>query len=762
MNPSEPPSNSLAAQARQVFVRELIDHLPQVAERVQADLQQRLDGAVFGEAAQVLNDTLIRLRRLAPRWLELARERLSRSLKWAPAARAPEASALSLLGEEVVENQILTARAALAALDKGSEALNELRLRLQRLELTDGLDPRDPVQAANAMQALVDAWLAAELTRAEWQACQHTLHAALAQAVAQAYQDANRFLLTRGVLPEIDLRELVRRSGRADAASPRVAASPVASSGAPSRHSGLGGLTHVMPLSSAAARGGAPVPAGPSVGGDALSQLSSFVAQRVPGLQAWLQPSPSPGPASGGAAPGGVAPEVPMAPGPAPAWLRSVAVPAVDWSSLDAGAAGVKAQARALKQAASTDEEKALIELVALIFDGILSEDRIPASIRVWFARLQMPVLRHALSDPTFLSSEAHPARVLIDRMGACVLGFDPTVPLVDLEAEIKRIVQVIEQYPETGRRVFELMLDEFQGFLGQAVRQQPQWRRVTDVATQLEQRGTLTVQYTIELRRLLDGVPVHDGLRDFLFQTWAEVMAQAAVAYGPDDERAKRVRQLAADLLWAAGAKPSRHERAQVIARVPGLMGQLRDGLALLGLDAERQEAAIQPVSEALAAAFVARTAPIDAGWLSGLTEQLERLEGAFDASSDEPVPLDRDSIELLTGEDASQVTVLPNPEQPVPKHLLAWAAALPVGGGFRLDHNGQEVTVQLVWVSPRRQLYLLAPASRQAYLLTQARVAQYLKAGLLRATQSEPLTAQASRQALEKLQANPERLLA
>jgi len=256
----------------------------------------------------------------------------------------------------------------------------------------------------------------------------------------------------------------------------------------------------------------------------------------------------------------------------------------------------LKAQARALKQAASTDEEKALIELVALIFDGILSEDRIPASIRVWFARLQMPVLRHALSDPTFLSSEAHPARVLIDRMGACVLGFDPTVPLVDLEAEIKRIVQVIEQYPETGRRVFELMLDEFQGFWVQAVRQQPQWRRVTDVATQLEQRGTLTVQYTIELRRLLDGVPVHDGLRDFLFQTWAEVMAQAAVAYGPDDERAKRVRQLAADLLWAAGAKPSRHERAQVIARVPGLMGQLRDGLALLGLDAERQRPRSNP----------------------------------------------------------------------------------------------------------------------------------------------------------------------
>jgi hypothetical protein len=32
--------------------------------------------------------------------------------------------------------------------------------------------------------------------------------------------------------------------------------------------------------------------------------------------------------------------------------------------------------------------------------------------------------------------------------------------------AEIKRVVQVIEQYPETGKRVFQLVYSEFQRFL--------------------------------------------------------------------------------------------------------------------------------------------------------------------------------------------------------------------------------------------------------------------------------------------------------
>jgi hypothetical protein len=80
---------------------------------------------------------------------------------------------------------------------------------------------------------------------------------------------------------------------------------------------------------------------------------------------------------------------------------------------------------QALKKAAASPEERATIEIVALLFQSILTEDRIPAAVRVWFARLQMPVLRVAVSEPDFFATTDHPARRLIDRMGACVMGFD-------------------------------------------------------------------------------------------------------------------------------------------------------------------------------------------------------------------------------------------------------------------------------------------------------------------------------------------------
>jgi hypothetical protein len=80
-----------------------------------------------------------------------------------------------------------------------------------------------------------------------------------------------------------------------------------------------------------------------------------------------------------------------------------------------------------LKKKASTQSEKATIEIVALMFQSILAEERIPPAVRVWFARLQMPVLRVALAEPEFFGSLEHPARQLIDRMGpACWASMPP------------------------------------------------------------------------------------------------------------------------------------------------------------------------------------------------------------------------------------------------------------------------------------------------------------------------------------------------
>ncbi|WP_430407382.1 DUF1631 family protein [Hydrogenophaga sp.] len=87
--------------------------------------------------------------------------------------------------------------------------------------------------------------------------------------------------------------------------------------------------------------------------------------------------------------------------GPAPVY--------VDATHVERAATVLRQRTVELKQAASTPTEKATIEVVALMFQSILAEERIPPSVRVWFARLQIPVLRVALAEPEFFSNAAAP-----------------------------------------------------------------------------------------------------------------------------------------------------------------------------------------------------------------------------------------------------------------------------------------------------------------------------------------------------------------
>ena len=395
------------------------------------------------------------------------------------------------------------------------------------------------------------------------------------------------------------------------------------------------------------------------------------------------------------------------------------------------------------------------------MFQSILAEDRIPPTVRVWFARLQMPVLRVAIAEPEFFDSLQHPARRLIDRMGSCVLGFDVAVSGGAMEAEIKRVVQVIEQYPETGRRVFQLVYDEFQKFLSKFLSEQGSAARVVSVAQQIEQKETMIIQYTIEMRSMLNDMPVRDEIREFLFRVWAEVLAIAAMRNGPQHQQTINLKRAAADLVWAASAKPNRVDRTKVIADLPKLLQWLRLGMSMLGLDVKTQDQHIKAISDTLADAFLSKTDAISTERIDAMAKRLANLE---DYLSDEDVgdlPLDTESLVMMIGIDASDIEVITDGGSQPNEAMRAWAQELQLGAWFSLDHNGQVSHVQFAWRSDRKQLHLFASADGRNFLVQARRLAAYLQAGLLVPTEDEALTVRATRNALAKLDANPERLL-
>ncbi len=689
---------------------------------------------------------------------------------------------LELVAEVAIDDQILASRLAMRVLDLASTELNELRLRIQHLEKRQELPRGDVLLPDVTARILVDQWLDVQMTREGWQLVQEALAPVLATKMHESYKAANEFLVSSGVMKEIDLQALVKRvpGSRSSGPSPQRRAADASSKNAQAP----GGEGSVYATSQSGATGAV----GASSGGLGGTTSSSMGVQD----ETRLMTSSSPLARARMRAQGVVgrlkrllvdrvggdfeATQI-MATSPRLQQAIQRVAPAVvsdaglshtgagpvyaDASHVERAATALRQRATELKQEASTPTEKAIIEVVALMFQSILAEERIPPSVRVWFARLQIPVLRVALAEPEFFSALQHPARRLIDRMGSCVLGFESNVSSTALEAEIKRVVQVIEQYPETGRRVFQLVFDEFQKFLSTFLSEQGTTSRVVSVAQQVEQKETLSVQYTIELRKLLDDLPVRDEIRAFLFKVWVEVLAVASVKYGLKHEETASLKRVATDLLWAASAKPNRNDRARVIQQLPSLLQRLRQGMGLLGYPPGLQDTHIKSVSDTLADAFMSRTEAIPQESLDKLSERLAHLEDYLPESGVGDLDLDNESIEMITGVDASNIEVIKQGGSQPNEAMRAWAAELQIGAWFGLDHNSKLNSVQLAWRSDRGQLYLFVTNGGRCFLIQATRVAAYLQAGLLVPSEDEALTVRATRAALAKLDANPERLL-
>ncbi len=784
--PSSVPQRRLARQARQRFVEGICAGLPDLDKTVLDLLTTLMTQTGTAREMQSHRDAWMRYQQHHAAWTERTgkawRDALaphSSTTRGALAANGANPQ-FELLSDDVVENKILASRMALTVSEQVSQQFDTLRQRTQSLEGQE-LDSSDILRPEAVCLLLVEQWVEAGLPRTDLQTVVDPLQRELANLLQKQYQAVNVFYVEQGVTPQADLKSRVRRtaggaitgsggsndSGAGGLASQALAQTRDAMAAArggmmpqggrpmpqhPSRMPPPGYPQHGMPT--AFATGMTPLARARQRAHGVMGQLRRLLTQPATGFDMVNAP-----PASAALAHALTAHRV-----HADTYYSGVATLMEDYSpaAVVQLAGAVRERSTELKKKASTAGEKAIIEVVALMFQSILAEDRIPPAVRVWFARLQVPVLRVALAEPEFFSNLNHPARQLIDRMGACVMGFDATsINGSALEAEIRRVVQVIEQYPETGRRVFQLVYDEFEKFLSKFLTEKQATSRLVTVAQQVEQRETLAIQYTIELRTMLRDMPVRDEIREFLFKTWAEVLALSAVRDGPQHADTISLKRTAADLVWAASAKPNRSDRAQVIQNLPGLLQRLRQGLALMGVNGAPQDAQIKILTDTLADAFLSKTASIPQAHIDAMAKRLANLEDFISDATLGDMPLNADNIEMMLGIDASSIHVVADNGAPVEDAMVAWAQELQPGTWYTLDHNGASAQVQYAWQSQRKQLHLFAAVDGSSYLIQLRRLAAYLQAGLLVAQDEEGLTLRATRDALAKLDANPERLL-
>lgn len=246
----------------------------------------------------------------------------------------------------------------------------------------------------------------------------------------------------------------------------------------------------------------------------------------------------------------------------------------------------IRAHRDELMQASTGKLDHMVIDVVGSLFDQILSDTRVPPQMARQIGRLQLPVLRVALVDPTFFSSRRHPVRRFVNRIASLACAFD------DFEDGPGKVF--VERVRDLVQEIVDGDFDQVELYAAKLVELESFTHNQAEVAVQdpgaiavLETKETdLQTQqrYLIQLRSALAAVPMPEFLRTFLCQVWSQALVQSTRAQGADHESTKRFRHVGRDLVMSVQPKGSLAMRKRFLMQLPTLMRDLNAGLVLIG----------------------------------------------------------------------------------------------------------------------------------------------------------------------------------
>lgn len=374
------------------------------------------------------------------------------------------------------------------------------------------------------------------------------------------------------------------------------------------------------------------------------------------------------------------------------------------------------------------------LDVVARLFEHFGTEPSLPEPVRAELSRLRIPTLRAAQVQRDFLSNADHPARRLLDTIGACCKGLDDSVKPDDatVAAIAQAVHDVLTQFDE-GLEPFEAAAARLSGFL--AVRTASEDSVAARVARAIEGREheDLPRRRSGEevVQRLRARLWVPAPVREMLLADWSRALAQVHRGDGEDSAAWRGLLATMDDLLWSVEPKSSPDARRRLAAMLPGLIDSVSAGLRIAGVGEEEAVAFLSALVDLHASA-------VKTG-LRGMVDIPLEPEPAF-----RPRPpyarvtfnvgdLRAEEIRLAGAEDSAAML---RPSD--------WLAELTLGTWIELERGGRNAArKRLAWVSPATGTCLFVGMAQgsMAVAMSPAALAEQLHRGEARVVDPSPL---------------------
>jgi len=447
-----------------------------------------------------------------------------------------------------------------------------------------------------------------------------------------------------------------------------------------------------------------------------------------------------------------------------------------------------------LRQAATGRLDHMVIDVVGSLFEQILSDPKVPPQMARQIARLQLPVLRVALGDPSFFSSRRHPVRRFVNRIASLACAFEDfgSGPGQQFIGQVRALVQEIVDGDFDQMEVYEQKLGALEGFIAAQARDEvrEQGSNAPQMVEAKEQDLRVQQQYLRQLQAALAPVEMPAFLRSFLAQVWSQALVLAARRGGEAGELSQRLRRAARDVVMSVQPKGTPADRKTFLMSLPQLMKDLNHGLAIIGWPDAAQKAFFSELLPAHAESLKGQSLrPLDfnlmvkqldavfamplprvaeGGTLPVLKDAVDQVHFSDDEAAqiglvkEESVNWQRQvDIDLNLEPELSAVDIqldgLPPPEPVEPSRGASLADHVQLGFAYQMLVDEQWQKVKLNYVSPGRAFFVFTSGSKhqKTVSLTSRMLHRLCEAGRFRAFENAFLIERATARARKQLAA-------
>ncbi len=292
------------------------------------------------------------------------------------------------------------------------------------------------------------------------------------------------------------------------------------------------------------------------------------------------------------------------------------------------------------KQAINQSDDN-LIDVIGMVFDFILDDDKLADSVKSLISRLQIPIIKIALQENVFFKNKNHPARKLLNELANAGLGVTNNVSVQDnpLYLKLENIVNHIsnEQTEKCNTEFFENLLDNLHRFLNQFN------HGLTNKKSPSKDAALKLV--TTELSSRISTKELPHNIVLLLERVWKDVMFDIFFTDGMESDEWDMAMTFVDTLIWSINPKLDVQGQKQLVRVIPGILNALNAGLDRVHYPRDLREQILQDLQDCHLACMKGKAindsqlSQNDAAYISSKRLQNKKLKKpAEQISSSEP----------------------------------------------------------------------------------------------------------------------------